>query len=1104
MTRRRIPALLVCLLFTSLAAPAARSAEPPLNHYALMLSSEPLAKHFSTRENLASIAAHSYREEVKQKQAALRSQLETRNFRITGAVQTLLNAVFVAAPASRVQELKSLPDVVAVIPLRRRKLSLNAATQLVGGPAAWGLVGGLGNAGAGIKVAIIDTGIDETHPAFSDDSISLPPGFTPSTDATVPNYPNFTNNKVIVARSYVGTLTAPSDLNAPAADSRPDDVTPRDRVGHGTATASCVGAFPNTGAVTFNGMAPRAWLGNYKVFGSGEVNGGASDEGIIEALEDALSDGMDIASMSLGGSAFSGPLDVGPNCGNFGVAAGGIPAGEPCDPLAVAVESASGLGLLVVIAAGNSGPDYESAGSPGYAPSAVAVGASTNSHVFGPGVTVSGGPSNVQNLEALFSSDGPAPFGSITGPLRDVTQLGDNGLGCSSFPSGSLSGDFALIERGTCTFETKVLNAQAAGAVGVILYLADQTTLANFGGYSQGSTPTIPSVMVTNTAGLALKTYVDAHQSNSLTLNPNLTEFSVTPYNQLANFSSIGPSPGNLAIKPDLVATGTNMYMAAQDFDWSGEVYSSDRYTVANGTSFATPLVAGAAALVKQAHPGYSVAQLKSALVNSANSTVVTSDDAGNPVSVLETGAGLLNAGAGVSSTIEFNPVSFSFGALNGVSLPQQRQLTVTNNGSSSVSLSFSINSTSPASGVTVSVSPSTLSLAAGASGTLTAKLSGTIPSAGVYEGYVKVSGASTSLVVPYMFLEGDGVPADLVNFTGEFDATVNQAINSFPLLAVQLLDDYGVPISGAPVQWEEQGGTFDSADSTTDQYGIATAYPIMGASAGDVAFAVSVGGLQTEFTGYARQSPSTTAAGVVNAASFQQGAGVSPGSYISIFGSNLSDGTNTTAALPFLPGLDDVGCDVDPNLGYPCYVSVSFDVPSANLSVPGYMIYVSPTQVNLQLPWELQGHTSALMKVYIDYSYGNVVTIPLATYSPAMYENSGNVAALDANFKPIGSANPAVRGQVIQIYANGLGPVSNQPASGSAASSNPLSQTTGTPTVTIGGVTANVSFSGLAPGFPCLYQINAEVPTGIAAGSQPVVVSIGGVTSKTSHIQVQ
>jgi uncharacterized protein (TIGR03437 family) len=182
--------------------------------------------------------------------------------------------------------------------------------------------------------------------------------------------------------------------------------------------------------------------------------------------------------------------------------------------------------------------------------------------------------------------------------------------------------------------------------------------------------------------------------------------------------------------------------------------------------------------------------------------------------------------------------------------------------------------------------------------------------------------------------------------------------------------------------------------------------------------------------------------------------------------------------------------------------------VPAAGISVPGYIYYVSAGQLNLQAPWELQGQTSAQVKVIVGESISSLMTIPIAAYSPAFFQYQAGginyISALDLNNNLITTSNAARRGQTIQIYANGLGPVNNQPESGLPAPSDPLATTTTNPTVMIGGVPATVSFSGLAPGFTGLYQINAAVPSNAPVGVQPVVLSIGGVNSKTGNIAVQ
>jgi len=1065
-------------------------AQSSRTRYALILEDPPVSERFAAREARDSLAARNYRQQVEARQQALRTELTTRTIQITGSVSTLLNAVFVMSPPGRAGELKSLPGVKGVVALRTRHLLLNRATQLMNAPAAWNALGGMQNAGAGMKIAILDTGIDQNHPSFQDSSLKIPAGFPV---CNVPNCASFTNNKVIVARSYVSILAAGSDPNNPAADSRPDDYSPRDRVGHGSATASCAAATPNTGPaqITIVGMAPKAYLGNYKIFGSPQLNGGATDDAIIQALEDALNDHMDVASLSIGGPAFTGPLDTGAACGNA--------AGVPCDLVPPVVESAVKAGMVVVIAAGNdgdgqfsfNGPALNTIESPGDAPSAITVGATTSSHYMTEGVEVPGAgvPANLQRISGALG-DGVFPVGAVAAPLVDVTQRGDNGLACSALPAGSLNGTFGLILSGGCKAVTKVLNAQNAGAQGVILYLADQSTVSSPTGL--GST-SVPVIQISNNDGVALKSFIDANAGRTVFIDPAAFEKEKIAFNELAFFSSLGPTSGDNALKPDLVAAGgsdnflSDIYTAAQSYDVLGDLYSANGYQAASGTSFSTPLVAGAAALVKQAHPNFTAAQIKSALVNTATQDV-TSDEEGDTVGVQAVGAGKLDAGAAMQTNVTANPATISFGLAN--TLPITKQVQLTNSGASSVSLSLSVATYMSAANASVAIDKTSLSLAAGASATVNVTLSGTKPSPGSYSGAISITAGAVLLRVPYLFLVGNGVVDNLNSLLGDgFDGTVGQLIPDGGI-AIKLVDTFGVPVSGTPVTFTSRGGTIRNADAQTNAYGIATAEAILGSQPGRYSFRAAAGGLSWTFAGSARAVPTIAAGGIVNGASFEAGKPVAPGSYISIFGNALSDLTDfaTTSILPLA---------ID-------FASVSFDVPSAKISVPGRLIFVSPGQVNVQVPWELQGQSQAQVKMTIDFSYGNVVTLALSDYAPAFFENNGVVAALDAKFSPIASGNPARQGQVVQLFANGLGPLNNQPATGDPAVASPLATCKSVPAVMIGGKSAVGSFCGLAPGFPGLYQINVTVPTGLTPGANPITVAIGGQTSKSSTLLVQ
>ena len=1134
------------------------------NRYTLLLDNPPVASRFETRAQMQSAAGVQYRSQIEARQRTVLGELASRNIAVTGRVSTLLNAIFVIAPASRISEMLAIPGVAAVRPMRRYQAALNRATQLVNAPAAWAALGGPGSAGKGMKIAILDTGIDQTHPAFQDPSLTMPAGFPVCTYGH-PEDCAFTSNKVIVARSYVRQLAGftskdpknlPDDTSVPPspATSQPDDYSPRDHVGHGTATASAAAAIQTTGTVSFNGMAPKAYLGNYKIQGSPDVNDGASEGVMIKAIEDALNDGMDIASVSFGGQAFTGPLDTGTICG--------LPAGQPCDPMAFAYEGAAKAGMVVVVAAGNHGSDaaanggsypyFNSINSPSTAPSVISVGATTNSHALTPTVSVnsSSAPSNLKSLSALAGDSFffPSVLGASSAPLVDVSQLGNDGMACSALPGGSLNNAYALILRGSCNFSDKATNASLAGAVGIVFYMADSSPIIGAGGLAnvgfQG-----PSVMISNTDGLALKSYIDANPNQSVTIDVAGMEmdlatfdplFNVSPpiaANQLASYSSFGPAPDG-SLKPDLVATGgldgsiapaAGMYLAAQNYDPTlgadgTNLYSVTRYAAADGTSFSTPLVAGAAALVKQAHPNYSSTQIKSALVNSAAQTVTTDDghiDASGtpqspqPVTVQGIGAGLLDAGAALNATLTVEPATISFGYLKPGALPITKALKITNTGATSVTVAVAV----PAgpSGATLAADQSSLTLAAGANATLHVSLSGTVPSPGSYSGAVTLSvGTAVVSRVPYLLLVGDGVPHNVVPVVGGLQGIPGQDAGS---MAVQIVDQYGVPVVGSPVAFSvspKSSVTFQSVPGepacspnnsspttcATDNYGIASAEVILGSSTGTPTVTVTANNTPFSFSAFILPKPAITPGQVLDNAAFQPT--VAPGSIAAIKGSNLMDTDlllNITQGYDLIPSVQTY---------FPLVldgVNVSFDVPSAGISAIAPIVAVSPGQINVQVPWELKGQTSAQVKVIVDELFGQAiysapVTVQLTDYTPAFFTNSGNVAdALDGNYHVITSSNPAVRGQFISLYANGLGPVSNPPADGFGAGAT--SNTTTPCVVTIGGQVvpaAQVPFCGLAPGL-AIYQINVQVPSTLTPGNQSVTVAIGGKTSPSGIV---
>jgi uncharacterized protein (TIGR03437 family) len=418
--------------------------------------------------------------------------------------------------------------------------------------------------------------------------------------------------------------------------------------------------------------------------------------------------------------------------------------------------------------------------------------------------------------------------------------------------------------------------------------------------------------------------------------------------------------------------------------------------------------------------------------------------------------------------------------------------ITLTNVGTSTLNLSVGVNHVTPDNNATTAIVPSqaNMALAAGQSSTVNLTLSGTTPNPGIYQGFVTIQGAAAPFNVPYLYVVGDGAPYNIIPVTGNGDdGTTNQTIAS-GYISFKLVDQYGLPVANAPVTYavSSGGGSLSNQLRSTNSYGFGQAQATLGPTAGTNVFTATAGGLTATFTATSRNAPVINLNGAVDAASPRPGQGVAPGSYIALYGVNLAPATKGYST-PYLPVAI-------------AQTSVSFD--SANGSAPGHLTYISPGQVNLQVPWEMQNLTTAQIKVSIEDSSGTLYSLPLVPYAPAIFASNGGAAALDAAFRVISTLNPAKQGQNISLYCNGLGPVTNQPPSGDPAQGPPnLSNTTTNPTVMIGGQNATVLFSGLAPGYAGLYQINVTVPN-VGSGVKPVTVAIGAVTSQPVNLPVQ
>ncbi len=689
------------------------------------LASEPVAIHQGATAPLSrrgidfeAPAARAYesRLESEQRDFISRATLVSPGVRERTRLRKLANAVSIEAGASEIAAISALPGVKRVQLNRRYHASMDTSVPLINAPAVWQNAAGPSANGEGMKIAILDTGIDIANPLFSGAGYTAPPGFP-----RVNNFnENLTNNKVIAAKSFLdGILTA------------------QDENGHGSNVAGI--AAGNAGTLSplaaLSGVAPRAYLGNYRVL---DAEGNGFEDLVTLGLEEAAADGFDVINLSLGG--------------------------DPTDELGLlenAVETAVNVhGRIVVLSAGNEGnggvEDEMTVGSPGISPSAITVAAASNAHIVGPVITVDQPAPVTPSLVKIGSSTGNsvAVGDSLTGVA--YVYADPQGRVCGTLPSGSLSGKVALIERGVCSFTDKVNNAATAGARAVIIFNKDLSEGADGGDNilnMEVSGTTIPSVFVARSAGLALRDFVAANPGAILTIEPFGTGSATADV--LASFSSRGPSTIQ-GLKPDITAPGEIIYSAAITTPNNSGISDPSGFAAVSGTSQAAPHIAGGAALIKQLNPNFTVAQVKSALMNSALIDVFTDVNQTARVTVLAQGAGRVDLARAAAVTATFSPASLSLGIQkrkNKLTLTAGLSFTnvTTSQNTFNVSVEQLETSVSP---LVVSASSNAVTLAAGQTGSVTFSIflkKKKKAEKRDYTGYVNVSDSlGQTLHVPY------------------------------------------------------------------------------------------------------------------------------------------------------------------------------------------------------------------------------------------------------------------------------------------------------------------------------------------------------------------
>ena len=679
------------------------------------------------------------------------------------------------------QRVRRIPGVTGVDRDVRRDPAMFDSLPLINADVIWDhdAVGGVDNAGAGVRVASMDGGVHHAGAMFAGEGYEMPEGYPLG-------YVENTNGKIIVSRAYFRSWDPPA----------PDDDTSWPGAfgtSHGVHTAGTAAGnridvnYPGSDELeepeTISGVAPRAYVMSYRVFYS-SVNGIGSfynAEG-LQCLEDVVIDGAHVLNNSWGG----GPGSLG---GEF-------------DSLDTALLNVWEAGIFVAMSNGNAGPNPGTGDHP--TPRYINVAASTKGSFYtSVGFNVTAPEPVTDTLIGMpygTAGFGPTiPVGEQVGPFKytpAITVDAANFMGCDPFPEGAFEGRAAVISRGMCNFTVKVINAQNAGATFVVVHNDEARGDATMGMGGADDAVAIPSVFIGYTNGQRLIAWQAEHGDNAEFTLDNRT-FKISHWDedegapapdQIANFSSRGPGVGN-TLKPEIAAPGVSI-MSQGYAPAEGE----DRhlgYGQAGGTSMAAPHVAGAAAMLRQIHPDWSMDAIKSALMSTSRRHNIFNQN-GSPAQPLDMGAGRMDLERAADPGLILSPPALGFGlVVTGTTVSMMVEVNNITEAEETYALSTEdtrggFDAITELAGV--SLSESSLTLAAGASATVEVSWDTTATGYGDQQGFLVLSGESHNAHLPLwirvahppaeaevLIMDNDGSTTDeaLADYTGVYTATL-------------------------------------------------------------------------------------------------------------------------------------------------------------------------------------------------------------------------------------------------------------------------------------------------------------------------------------------
>jgi subtilisin family serine protease len=613
---------------------------------------------------------------LKGQQEAIRGHIEGRGGRVLATYQAAYNGMKVRISRDRVSELAALPGVVAVRPVMLHKPNNVHGVPLVGAPAVWDGLRGL--RGDGVKVAIIDTGIDYTHATFGGPGTAsafatAAAHSTESADPALfgPGAPRIKGGIDLVGDDYDASAPAGSPKLTPH-----PDLNPLDCNGHGSHVAgTAAGSGVTAGGATYTGpynehtldnasnfrvgpgVAPKADLYAVRVFGCE-----GSTDVVVEALEWAVDNDMDVVNMSLGSS--------------FG-------AKDSAD--AIAANNAAKAGVIVVASAGNSGGNPYITGSPATADGAISVAANDPTPQFA-GAIIGLPTANVQSIDANGAA---LPAGSH--PIR-VLKNADGSLSRGCNPAeytggGGSTGMIVVVVRGTCARVARAIYGQKAGAVGVVMVNTSDTyppaegTITSNPDTGEAYLVTIPFLGVKSSSRATMTAADGAPATLTGNTIPNPT------FEAFADFTSGGPRTGDGHLKPDVTAPGVSIV--------STGIGTGNGPATFSGTSMAAPHTTGVAALTRQARPAWRVEDIKSAIVHTGQPAGVAN------YKTSRGGTGLVQAASSTMTDVVARTSGAKFGAALNFGVAEFRdpysrtlEISLRNRGRSSAS--FTVAATRP------------------------------------------------------------------------------------------------------------------------------------------------------------------------------------------------------------------------------------------------------------------------------------------------------------------------------------------------------------------------------------------------------------------------